>query len=273
MGTAKARIALFTGIAALVAALAACGGGGSGGGGGGGGGGTPPTSQPTNPPTTSPPSTGITGTVSANGSALANANVVYTCGCSAQAGTTTADGGGNFTIATSATAVPPSPNPTYTIVPGRNYMVIGANATTHQEAWTIVFLGSQSSHNLYLGTGSADTTDNATAAAALYVFLNAQNESDTAFDDWNFNTIAAWTSKLRSSPTSQETKLMSDISAAEASATPLYPTIPDWDNDRGSANATIAADVRAITPANDSSVPTPCPLSGGTPACTGAPTP
>ncbi|MGH7737416.1 MAG: hypothetical protein ACREMP_06065 [Candidatus Tyrphobacter sp.] len=267
MRASTARIALFTGIVA-VAALAACGGGSSGGGGGGGG--VPPTSPPTSTPTNAP---GASGTASFNGTGLANASVVFTCGCSAQAGTATADGSGNFTLSASSNAVPPTPSPTYTMVPGRNYMVIAATST-HQEAWTILFLGSQPSHNLYMGSSGGDTTDVATTAAALYVFLNAQNESDTSFDDWNVNTIAAWAAELRSAPkTAQEQKLMTDITAAVSADTPLYPTIPDWDNDSGAANATIRGDVEAILPSSDAAIPTPCPISGGSPACTGAPTP
>ncbi len=268
MRLGNARIIIFAGLLTVAAALAACGGGGSS---GGGGGGTPPTSPPTQTPTSTP---GASGTLSVNGVAMADANVVYTCGCSAQAGTTTADGSGNFTVAATATAVPSSPSPTYTTVPGRNYMVIGANSSTHTEAWTMLFLGSIPAHDVYIGSGATDVTDVATTAAALYVFLNAQNESDTSFDDWNLNTISAWAAELRTSPkTTQEQKLLTDIASAENSGTPLYPTIPAWDNDMGAANATIAADIRAITPSSDSLVPTPCPVSGGSPACTGNPQP
>lgn len=270
MRVAHARVAIFSAAIVLAGALAACGGGGSGGGGGGGGGGgVPPTSPPT--PTASP---GASGTASVNGTALANANIVYSCGCSGQAGTTTADASGNFTLTASATAVPASPNPTYTMLPGRNYVIVGANSGTHAEAWTMFFLGNQPSHNVYMGSGGADTTDTATTAAALYVFYNAQNQGDTAFDDWNFNTVAAWAAELRSSPkTTAEQKFMSDINAAEASGTPLYPVKPAWDNDVGAANATIISDIEAITPASDSAVPTPCPLNNGSPSCTGAPNP
>jgi hypothetical protein len=269
MSIGNARIALFSGIAVVAAMLAACGGGGSGGGGGNpGGGGPPPTSSPSSSPA------GATGTVSVNGSALANAKIVYTCGCSAQAGETTADANGNFTLSASATATPNAPDPTYTMVPGRNYIAIGANASTHQEAWTMLFLGNSPSTNLYLGSGGADTTDVATTATALYIFLKSQNNSDTAFDDWNFNQILAWSNELRSSPkTSQEQKLMTDVTAAENAGTPLFPTVPAWDPDPGSANATIASDIDAIAPSSDSNIPTPCPVSGGSPSCTGTPTP
>jgi hypothetical protein len=269
MSQGHTRTALFSGIVALAAALAACGGGGGGSGGGGnpGGGGPPPTSSPA-------PTSAANGTVSVNGAALANARVVFTCGCSAQAGETTADGSGNFTLTATATATPSSPSPTYTMVPGRNYMVIGANSSTHLEAWTMLFLGNQPSTNVYLGSGGADTTDVATTAAALYIFLKSQNNSDTSFDDWNFNQIMAWSNELRSAPkTSQEQKLMTDIGSAETAGTPLFPTLPSWDPDPGSANATIESDINAISASSDSNIPTPCPVSGGTPACTGTPTP
>lgn len=265
----KLRISLVVGGAA-VALLVACGGGG---GGGTGGGGNPPTTAPTATPTTSPtatPTQGASGTLSsANGSPIANASVVFTCGCSAQAGTTTADGSGNYTIAATSTATPAAPSPTYTTVPGRNYLVIGANAQTHQESWTMFFLGNQPSHNVYIGNGNADTTDVATTAAALYVFQNSYS-SATAFDTWNLNTIGAWAQKLRSgSVTPQEQKLLSDITSASV---PLYPSTPAWDNDpgTGTANTTIGADINAIkSAANDPAVPTPCRASG----CIGAPSP
>lgn len=262
----KTRIALFTSMFALTAALIACGGGGGGGGGNPGGGGPPPTNPPTNPPAGASGSVTIPGT----STALANASIVYTCGCSAQAGETTADSNGNFTLSATATATPNSPNPTYTMQPGRNYIVIGANATTHQEAWTIFFLGNTPSHNVYSGSGGASTTDTATAAAALYVFAKSPNNNDKSFDDWNYNAISAWITDLRNSPTASDTKLMTDINSAETSGKPLYTSVPSWDNDPGSTNATINADISALSDAN---APTPCPAPGGQPACTGTPTP
>lgn len=276
------RASLFAAVALSAGLLAACGGGG----GGGGGGGTPPTNPPTSPPTnppTSPPTTppGGSGMLSIPGGALGSAKVVYTCGCSAQAGTTMADSSGNYTLSPSATATPASPSPMYTMVPGRNYLVVGANPSTHQEAWTVFFLGNVASRNLYLGpTAGQNTTDAATAAVGLYIFLKSPNNSDTSFDDWNFNTLAAWAQKLRKNAgtagnTPAENKLLNDITTFQTSGTAaaLFPTQPAWDPDPSTNNNTIAGDVSSITPASDATVPTPCPVSGGTPACTGAPSP
>jgi hypothetical protein len=266
----KTRIALFASLCALTATLIACGGGGgSGGGGNPGGGGPPPTNPPTNPPA------GASGNVSVSGSALANASVVYSCGCSKQAGETTTDGSGNFTLSATATATPNSPSPTYTMVPGRNYLVIGANSSTHQEGWNVLFLGNMPSHNVYMGPSGADNNDTATAAAALYIFVKSANNGEVAFDDWNFTAIQGWATELRNGAglTAQEQKLMTDINAAEAAGKPLYPSIPSWDNDPAAVNGTILNDVNAISPASDPNIPTPCPVSGGSYLCTGTPSP
>lgn len=258
-----------------LATLAACGGGGGGGTvtpptGGGGGGGPKPT--PTPVPTASP---GGTGMASVLGNPLANAKVVFTCGCSSQAGTATTDASGNFALPASSNAVPAAPNPSYTLVSGRNYLVVAADTSAHREAWTMLFLGNTPSTNVYMGSGAANTTDEFTAAASLYVFVNSPNNSDTSFDDWNFNTIAAWANALRSgkSHTAAETKLISDIKAAQTAGTTLFPFAPGWDPEGNMTNATIRGDLAAITPASDPAVPTPCPVSNGTPSCTGAPSP
>jgi hypothetical protein len=245
--------------------LAACGGG-------GGGGPMPPNNTPTPTPTvtpTSPPTPSGAGQMMVAGTALANARIVFTCGCSGQAGSTTADGNGNYTVPQTSNAVPQNPTPTYTAVPGRNYMVIGAGASSHAEAWTMLFLGSVPSHNLYLST--SNVTDQYTTAASLYIFYNSQNASDQSFDLWNFNTIASWTASLRTSGgnNAAEKKLIGDVLTFQQSATTLFPTVPAWDPDGPSANATIASDVQAVNSSVDSLKPTPCPNSG----CTGAPTP
>ena len=262
------RISLFAAAALLAVGIAACGGGGGGGGGNGGGGGAPPST-----PTPAPGASGQALTVA--GADLTNASVDFTCGCSAQAGTTTTDGSGNYTLTPTATATPNAPSPTYTMVPGRNYMVIAADSTTHAEAWTIFFLGSQPSHNVYMGPSSANTTDKYTIAAALYIFAESANNSDQSFDDWNFNAIQTWTDEMRTgAPTTQETQLLTDITNFENAGTPLYPSAPAWDNDPGAPNTTILNDVDAIKAANnDPDLPTPCPLNGSTPACTGTPSP
>lgn len=260
-------------IVALTALLAACG--------GGGGATTPPTGGGTaTPPTTATPSptpsAGISGALTIGGTALANAQVVYTCGCSAQAGLVTTDGSGNFTIGLTASPIPASPSPTYTTVPGRNYMIIGFSPTTHAQAWTMEFLGKTPATNLNLVS-----TDPAGAAASLYIFAGSANNADASFDDWNFNTISAWAAHLRTGPTAHETQLVNDVTTAQAAsgaAANMFPTVPAWNPDKTilSGNATVAADIAAVKNdgvAIDPLLPTPCPLSGGSPACVGAPTP
>ncbi|HEX8805412.1 MAG TPA: hypothetical protein VF741_00630 [Candidatus Aquilonibacter sp.] len=258
-------------LLALVAALAACGGG-SGSGSG----------SPGVPATASPQATAtmmIAGSMTINGTALTGATVAYTCGCSAQAGETTTGSNGSYTITASATAIPASPNPTYTTVPGRNYMIIGYAASGTQ-AWTMEFLGKTQATDLNLSSTPTNLSDNATdtasTAAALYIFYESQNDSDQSFDLWNFNTIATWAQKLRAGAglSAHETQLLSDVTTAQASSESLYPTVPVW-NPQGSANvnATILADLQAVHSdgtAVDPALPTPCPAEG---ACTGAPTP
>jgi hypothetical protein len=282
-------------LLALVAVLAACGGGG----GGSGSGGVPPTGSGGNPTTspTSPspgpssssssapatptpqPSAAITGEMSLGGNALANATVAFTCGCSAQAGETTTNASGNYTISTQATAIPSVPQPTYTTVPGRNYMVIGY-ASTGTQTWTMEFLGDTPATNLNLssspGNATANVTDTASTAAALYIYAESQNNSDQSFDLWNFNTISTWAAKLRagSGLSAHETTFMSDVVSQQNAGKSLYPTIPAWNPQAGaSTNATISADIKAISTdgtAVDPALPTPCPGPG---QCTGAPTP
>jgi hypothetical protein len=261
----RTRLTAFS-VFAFASLLAACGSsGGSGtlppGGGGTRGGGNPP---PT--PTATP---AISGQIVARSSAIANARIVFTCGCSAQAGTATADANGNYTLTTPSTALPASPSPTYTAVPGRNYLIIGGASSSHTEAWTMAFLGKIPSHNLYLST--SNITDEFTTAASLYIFYNSQASSDQSFDLWNFNTIAAWTQSLRSSGgnNSAEKKLVSDVLAAQQAGQTLFPGAPAWDFDRPGTNATIASDLRSVHNSGDSALPTPCPRTG----CTGTPSP
>jgi hypothetical protein len=261
----KTKLALFSGLFGLAVVVAACGGGGGGGysGGNPGGGGSPPTTSPTQSP-------GGTGTATnLSGGALANANVVFSCGCSAQAGTVTADGSGNYTINASNNATPSAPNPTYTMVPGRNYIV--AAASGHTEAWTMLFLGSVPSHDLFIGPNSGNSSDDAaSAAAALYILDKSPGNSDQSFDDWNFNTIANWVkTSLRGTPNSAESKLMNDITSMDGT-TPLWPVDPAWRNDGSANNATIIDDINAVAKSGDPNLPTPCP---GTGSCTNTPTP
>ncbi|MBV9269605.1 MAG: hypothetical protein JO165_00820 [Candidatus Eremiobacteraeota bacterium] len=260
-------------VAALAAALAACGGG------GGGGGNTipSPTQNPTGSPTTAPTTTPTTAPASATGqltvlgAAMSNAKVVFTCGCSPQAGTVTADANGNYTLPPSVTAVPASPSPTYTAVPGRNYLVVGASTTTKAESWTMLFYGSTPAHNVYLTTGNV--SDEFTAAASLYVYYNSQNASDQSFDGWNFNSIASFANELRTTTNPKEQQLINDIKTAQQNNVSLFPSpngsVPAWDPHGMPANPTIKADITALS--GDSAAPTPCP--GGQSGCTGTPSP
>lgn len=214
-----------------------------------------------------------------NGSALANATVAFTCGCSAQAGETTTDANGNYTVNSQATAIPAAPTPTYTTVPGRNYMIIGY-ASTGTQTWTMEFLGNTPATNLNLssspGNLTSNVTDTAGTAASLYVYLESQNDSDQSFDLWNFNTIAGWAQKLRagSGLSAHETTLMNDIVSSQSAGKSLYPTVPAWNPQAGAtSNTTIKADLQAVATDGtsvDPALPTPCPGAG---QCTGAPTP
>jgi hypothetical protein len=214
-----------------------------------------------------------------NGAALANATVAYTCGCSAQAGETTTNASGSYTINATATAIPAQPVPTYTAVPGRNYMIIGY-ASSGTQTWTMEFLGNSPATNLNLSSApsnlTANTTDTAGTAAALYIYYESQNDSDQSFDLWNFNTISGWAQKLRagSGLSAHETQFLSDINASQSANKSLYPTVPVWNPQAGAtANGTLLTDIKAINSdgmAVDPALPTPCPAAG---ACTGAPTP
>ncbi|HTX57345.1 MAG TPA: hypothetical protein VMD47_09605 [Candidatus Acidoferrales bacterium] len=268
-------------ILGTVAALAACGGGGGGSTGGGGGGVTPPvgsTSSPSTQPSSSA-SPSITGAVAINGSALSNATVTFTCGCSAQAGEISTNASGDYTIGASAQAIPAAPTPTYTSVPGRNYMIIGY-VSGGTQAWTMEYLGDTQAYDLNLSSSpnnlSTNTTDTASTAAALYIYYESQNDSDQSFDLWNFNTIASWAQHLRagSGLSAHESTFLSDITSAQGAGQSLFPTIPAWDPQSGaSANTTIRGDIQAIAGDGvsvDPLLPTPCPGEG---ACTGTPTP
>jgi len=274
MGKRYRRLPLAGTALALVAALAACGGGGSGGG--------PTMPSTTTPSTTSPaatPTSSISGTMAISGANLANATVAYSCGCSKQAGETKTNSSGSYTISASATAIPASPNPTYTTVPGRNYMIIGY-ASSGTQSWTMEFLGDTPSSNLNLSSSPTDlstnVTDQASTAAALYIFFESQNDSDQSFDLWNFNTIVSWAQKLRggSGLSANETALLSDVSSSQSGGLSLYPTVPVWNPQNGATvNSKILADLEAVHSdgtAVDPSLPTPCPGAG---KCTGTPTP
>ena len=257
---------LFAILGATVIA-AACGGGSGSAINNPGGGGNP---TPTPAPTSALPGTlnlvtggaypaqtyGPAGTVS----------VDFSCGCTSVAGSATTDGAGNFTLVAVSTPVP-APNPMYTIVPGRNYLIVG-NPTAGSQAWTVEFAGKIPSHNVYLN--AANQSDVYTVAVGLYVF-NYSSGGSVAFDGWNFNQLLAWYNQLKSSPTTAEKALLSDIVTQSEAASILWPKAPTWRPTLSPINSTIKSDlatVHANSPP-DPQLPTPCP--GG--ACTGTPTP
>ena len=267
--------ATFAGLA-LAALIAGCGGGGSTAVGPPGGGGHP---SPTPAPSITPVLTGNLN-VAIGGSwpnptpgAAANAEVDFTCGCNGQAGTGTSDSSGDFNLLTTSTPVPASPNPTYTIVPGRNYVVIGtSNLGTggNAQAYTMVFAGNDTTRNQYLVPG-VNASDTLTAAVSLYVMAKSAG-TPLAFDDWNFDTLQAFYTKMQSNPTAQETQLLTDIVAQQEAGKTMYPAKPRWRPNR-LKNAIIAADLANINANTDPSVPTPCPTPGGGPAVCTSPFP
>ena len=250
----------------LAALIAGCGGGGGATAVNNPGGGHP---SPTPAPSVTPVLTGalnvaISGTYPGQTDAAAvNAEVDFTCGCSGQAGTGTADSSGDFDLLTTSTPVPASPDPTYTIVPGRNYVVIGTSSlgtSANAQAYTMVFAGNDDSRNQYLS--GSNVSDPVTAAVALYVMAKSAG-TPLAFDDWNFNTLQAFYTHLQTAPTAQETQLLDDIVLQQEAGKTMYPAKPKWRPNR-LKNATIAADLAAINNTTDpGNVPTPCPTPGG----------
>jgi hypothetical protein len=271
--------------AALVAAaiVAGCGGGGGGayGGPGPGGGGNP---SPTPPPSPSPTPM-LQGTLNAftggtyaggyNGSAAASDDVVFSCGCTGQAGTGTTDAGGDFSLSTTSTPTPAAPDPTYTIVPTRNYIVVAEPASGKgPQAWQLEFAGKTTGATLALGGSGAQpaassVNDVYSEAGALYVFLNSTKGS-TAFDDWNFNTVEAWVQHLKTSANASEKTFLNDIAAAGGTNSSLFPAAPGW-NGSQPVNGKIDGDITTVAGSGDAMLPTPCP--GGTGTCTGTPAP
>lgn len=266
--------------------LAACGGG-------GGGSSTPPAPLPpsTGPtsPTSAPSSSaspaatpGASGTISATGLSFANVPVIFTCGCSGEAGEVTTNAGGGYQITDSATPIPASPAP-YS-PPGHNILVVGYASGSSGQAWTMVYLGTTPAYNLNLSSTpsnlNANVTDTASTAAALYIYYEAAYStqitgSDRTFDWFNFNQIATFAEHLRTSPSTDETKFLNDISTAQQAGSSLYPGfVPSWNpvaSDK--TNATITSDIQTVAndgTSVDATLPTPCP---GADACTGTPTP
>jgi hypothetical protein len=200
----------------------------------------------------------------------ANAAVVFSCGCSPQAGSGNTDGAGYFVLPQTSNA---TPSGTYTIVPGRNYVII-ATTGSKAEAWTLEFAGSQPARDLVLNSSAPSTASGAsdvyTAAATLYVYFASPGGSATAYDGWNFNTVEAWTAQLRNAPNAAETTLLRDIMQAQQSGATLYPIKPPW-NASQTTNPTLYSDLQAVQSSGDSALPTPCP--GGESGCTGTPSP
>jgi hypothetical protein len=197
----------------------------------------------------------------------ANAAVVFSCGCTGQAGTATTDAAGTFTVVAQSTATPSAPDPTYTIVPGRNYVVIASAGAggTPPEGWDIQFAGRSPRHNLYLDNPNA--SDVYTTAVGLFVYYESP-PGITAFDDWNFNTLLNWYGVLKASPNAAETTLLNDIASQSGLDKTLYPSAPGWDPSHAT-NGTIASALNAVKTSGDPAVPTPCPTSG----CSGTPSP
>lgn len=266
-------------IFSLAVMLAACGGG------GGGGGTTPPTSptapgsSPTASPSSSPtsnPTESASGTLALNGVDLANAKVTFTCGCSQSAGLTSTDANGNYTVTQSAPAAPKGTG-TYTLQ-GHNVLVIGYSPTSSTQVWTLDFVGNTPATDLNLSA-----SDTAATAAALYLYyevaynpaINTGSNPDRTFDWFNFNTVNAWVTHLRSGTglTSAETTLLSDIASAQSAGTSLFPYSQNWNPTSDGTNAKIASDLSAVASGGisaDDTLPTPCPGIG---QCSGAPTP
>lgn len=255
----RLRLTLFSSLAVTLAAtLAACGGG------GGSSSSTPPvtggSSVPSTSPSTAPSSVPTTapalaGSAAILGTPVANGTVVYSCGCTAQAGTTATAANGTYTIAPSATAIPASPSPTYTTVPGRNYVQI-VSAGSGAQTWTMNFLGNSAGTTRGLNTGATDEFSTAVALYAYY-FANTSNNSDLSFDLWNFPSLATFYNTLKTSPNGAESTLISDIRAAQGASRSLYPVAPQWQPSI-SSNGTIASDLVAVKASGDATLPKQC---------------
>jgi hypothetical protein len=210
--------------------------------------------------------------------APANAeDIVFTCGCFPQAGTSVTDANGAFTVTSPATPTPAgSP---YVMVAGRNYVVVAEPPSgAGPQGWTLMFEGHTPATTLALGDSgsvlaSAATSDVFTTAAALYVYKKSAqcpaSGCNTAFDDWNLNTVQAWVQHLEASPNNAERTMLNDIAAQSAANASLFPAAPLW-NPVQPLNPTINADLNAVS-GSEASIPTPCP--GGPAGCTGTPTP
>jgi hypothetical protein len=187
---------------------------------------------------------------------------------------TTTNATGGYTVTESAPAAP-SGSGTYTLQ-GHDVLVIGYATNSSTQAWTLDFVGNSPATDLNL-----NTSDAAAAAAALYLYYevgyNAQitSSSDRTFDWFNYNTVSAWVTHLRSGSglTAAETTLLSDISSAQSAGQSLFPYSQSWNPTSDGTNAKISSDLSAVASGGisaDAMLPTPCP---GIDQCTGAPTP
>jgi hypothetical protein len=204
-------------------------------------------------------------------------NIVFTCGCFPEAGTSVTNASGAFSV--TSPAIPTPAGSPYVMVAGRNYVVVAEPPSgAGPQTWTLMFEGHGAATTLALGDSgsvlsSAATSDVFTTAAALYVYKRSSqcppSGCNTAFDDWNFNTVQTWVQHLDTAPNFAETTLLNDIASQSAGNTSLFPAAPLW-NPSQPLNPTINADLNAVT-GSEPAVPTPCP--GGPSGCTGAPTP
>jgi hypothetical protein len=207
----------------------------------------------------------------------ANDTIIFTCGCSNQAGITASDATGSFTVTSPAQPTPAAPNPTYTIVPGRNYLIVAEPPASNDgpQGWTMLFAGTVPANDLALGdansvSAASGTSDVYTTAVALLIYKQSIQNSNTAFDDWNFNAIEGWLQRMVTAPTPQETALLDQIASASFNGKSLFPTRPGW-NALQVLNPTINTELKAVIANPGTATPTPCP--GGQSGCTGTPTP
>ena len=277
----KHQLAISGVVAALLAAaaIAGCGGG------GGYSAAAPPPPGPSPSPSPTPALQGnlnaTTGGTYPNFSTApaASINAVFSCGCSAQAGITTTNATGDFSVMSPATATPAVPSPTYTIVPGRNYIVIAEPASlAGPQAWTMLYAKHIPADDLALDSSgatpapwSSTTSDVYTAAAALYIYFKSPGGSGTAFDAWNINTVNKFAHNLRLAPNAAEITLLNDIATKGSTSSSLFPAAPSWNPSQPTASK-IHTDLTAVEASGDMSIPTPCPgnVQSG---CKGTPTP
>ena len=252
------RSLFAVGSAAIcAAAFAACGGG-------GGSSPTPVTVGATATPSASPaPSSSPAFTASyASQPSLDGGTVQFSCGCASTAGTAAIGSDGSLAVSQNSAGLPSG---TYTIVSGRNYVMIGQAASSHLQYWTLMNLGATAASDRYLGPSNGSGVDNFTTLGALYVYYNSGNPagsgSSEAFDYWPFSGVQTWVDHMRAGTTDTvEAKALSDIAAAQSASTSLYPTTPSWATPTmDPANALIQSDLAALAADTaDSTKPTEC---------------